>query len=56
VATAAEPFHIHRARAYQLAESGRFPVELLRVGGRWLCRTADLRKALGLPVCKTTAA
>jgi hypothetical protein len=53
--TAAHPFHVRRSRAFQLAHRGEFPVEVLRVGGRWLVRTADLRRQLGLPVYKKAA-
>jgi hypothetical protein len=53
--TAAKPFDIARSRSYLLAENDRFPVEVLRVGGRWLVRTADLRRQLGLPVYKNAA-
>jgi len=47
---AAAPFRIARSRAYQLANRGEFPVEVLRIGGQWMCRTADVRRALGLQV------
>lgn len=53
---AARPFDVARSRAFQLAHSGTFPVPVLRVGGRWLVRTADLRRELGLPVYRTSAA
>jgi hypothetical protein len=51
----AEPFRVKRSRAFQLAQSGRFPCETLRIGGRWLVRTSDLRRALGLQVYKTAS-
>ena len=50
---AAEPFKVRRSRAFQLANSGKFPCPTLRIGGRWMVRTADLREALGLQVHKT---
>lgn len=39
-----------RTRAYALNSAGRFPVEVLDVGGRYMVRTADLRRYLGLDV------
>jgi hypothetical protein len=53
---AALPFHVARSRAFQLAHRDEFPVPVLKVGGRWLVRTADLRRQLGLPVYRTSAA
>lgn len=50
--TAARPFGVARSRAYQLANRGEFPVEVVRVGGNWLVRTSDLRRQLGLQVYK----
>jgi hypothetical protein len=49
---AARPFGAGRSRAYQLANRGEFPVEVLRIGGQWMCRTADVRRELGLQVYK----
>jgi hypothetical protein len=49
---AAEPFRVKRSRAYQLAQGGRFPCDVLLIGGRWMVRTSDLRRALGLQVHK----
>ena len=37
-----------RSTSYALATSGRFPVEVLKVGGRYMVRTADLRRYLHL--------
>ena len=54
--TAARPFDVAKSRAFQLAHRDEFPVTVLKVGGRYLVRTADLRRELGLPVYKTTAA
>lgn len=34
--------------ASRLAKSGKLPIEAIRVGGRYVVRTADLRKLLGL--------
>jgi hypothetical protein len=50
--TAARPFGIARSRAYQLANREEFPVEVLRIGGQWMVRTADVRRELGLQVYK----
>jgi hypothetical protein len=52
---AARPYKIGRSRSYQLAESGRFPIPVQRVGGRWMVLTVDLRRALGLQVYKTAS-
>ena len=49
---AAESFRIGRSRAYLMARQGTFPVPVLRVGGRWMVLTAELRKGLGLPVTR----
>lgn len=37
-----------RTRAYQEAKDGTFPVEVLLVGNHYVCRTADVRRYLGL--------
>lgn len=47
---AARPFAVAKTRAFQLAHAGEFPVPVLRVGGRYLVRTTDLRRELGLPL------
>jgi hypothetical protein len=52
---AAEPFGIGRSRAFQLANSGRFPCPIFKVGGRWVAKTSQLREALGLQVYKTAS-
>jgi hypothetical protein len=44
-----------RTTSYTLATSGRFPVEVLRVGGRYMVRTADLRRYLHLDPDGTAA-
>jgi hypothetical protein len=49
---AARPFDVARTRSFQLAHAGTFPVPVLRIGGRWMVRTADLRRQLGLRVYK----
>jgi excisionase family DNA binding protein len=48
VMEAASAFRLGRSTAYTLAASGRFPVEVLRVGGRYMVRTADVRRYLHL--------
>lgn len=50
--TAARPFNLGRTIAFRLARRGEFPVEVLKVGGRYQVRTADLRRQLGLQVYK----
>jgi hypothetical protein len=34
--------------ASRLAKAGKLPVPVIRVGGSWVVRTADLRKLLGM--------
>ncbi len=41
-------FGLTRAKAYQLHAEGSFPVPVLTLGQRYLVRTADLARALGL--------
>jgi hypothetical protein len=31
-----------------MAAAGEFPVDVLRIGGKWKVRTVDLRRYLGL--------
>jgi len=50
--TAAKAFNLGRSTAYAMAANGTFPVKALRVGGRWFVRTAELRRALGLPTAR----
>jgi hypothetical protein len=38
-----------RAKSYQLAKDGHFPVRLIRAGRSYLVPTADLLTLLGLP-------
>lgn len=45
---AAAFLRIGRTSAYEMAETGTFPVPVLRVGGRLRVRTVDLRRYLGL--------
>lgn len=49
---AARTFCVARSRAYQLAGRDEFPVPVLRIGSRWMVRTADIRRELGLQVHK----
>lgn len=39
---------IARRNAYVMAARGSFPVEALRVNGRWRCRRSDLMAFLGV--------
>ncbi len=48
LATAARALGIGRTKAYELAQTERFPCELLRVGNRYRCRTTDLLRLLNL--------
>jgi excisionase family DNA binding protein len=45
---AAAHLGLPRSTAYRLAEVGRFPVEVVKVGSKLRVRTADLRRFLGL--------
>lgn len=54
VTEAAPLFDMSRTTAYTHAAAGRFPVEVLRVGGRLKVRTADVRRYLGLPITPST--
>ena len=47
---AARPMGYGRTRAYKEAQDGTFPIPVLRVGTRYVCRTADVRRYLGLPI------
>ncbi len=49
---AARPYGVSRPKAYALAQRGEFPFRVFRVGRNWMVRTADLRKALGLPITR----
>jgi Helix-turn-helix domain len=48
VPDAADALDISPRTAYTLAASGRFPVEVLRVGNQWRVPTAGLRRLLGV--------
>jgi excisionase family DNA binding protein len=48
IVTAGEILGIGRTTAYQLARRGEFPVTVLRIGGRYRVRTADLRTLLAI--------
>lgn len=43
-------FGLGEAAARAMARRGEFPVKTLRVGRQWRVPTADVRRALGLPV------
>jgi hypothetical protein len=47
---AAQPMGYGRTRAYREARDGTFPIDVLRVGNHYVCRTADVRRYLGLPI------
>lgn len=47
--TAGRAFAIGLSTAYKLAKAGTFPVPVLRVGGAWRVRRADLLTALDVP-------
>lgn len=46
--SAAVALGMSRDTAYKLAQRGKFPVEAVRLAGRWRVRTTDLRRYLGL--------
>jgi hypothetical protein len=45
---AAAVLDIGRSSAYLMAQYGTFPIEVLRIGGKWKVRNVDLRRFLGL--------
>jgi len=47
VATAGAILGIGRSKAYELAKSGEFPVQLIRIGRRYLVPTGALLALLG---------
>jgi hypothetical protein len=46
--TAARALGIGRTKAYQLAQSGEFPVRIIRVGNAYHVPTAELLNTLGV--------
>jgi Helix-turn-helix domain len=46
--TGARAFGIARTKAYELARAGQFPVPVLRIGGVYRVRKADLLSLLGV--------
>jgi len=48
VQDAAVPLQMGRNTAYRLIASGGFPIEVLKIGKRYMVRTSDLRRYLGL--------
>ncbi|MEV0446172.1 integrase [Streptomyces spectabilis] len=46
--TAGRALSLGRSKAYELAQSGEFPVRLLRVGTAYRVPTADLLELLGI--------
>ncbi|WP_432523378.1 hypothetical protein [Kineococcus sp. SYSU DK006] len=46
--TAGKAYGMGRTKTYELHQRGEFPVAVLRVGGRYVVRTADLLRALGI--------
>lgn len=48
VSDAASVFGVSDWHAYDLARRGDFPVEVIRLGKRLMCRTSDLLRAAGL--------
>lgn len=53
--TAGRALGIGRTKAYRLAQAGRFPCRVLRVGRSYRVATADLLAVLGLPAQGTVA-
>jgi len=53
---AASVLGISRSTAYLMAQGQTFPIEVLRIGGRYQVRTADLRRYLHLPFDDPAAA
>jgi hypothetical protein len=48
IVTAGSVLGIGRTTAYQLAQTGRFPVPVLRVGARYVVGVAHLLSAVGV--------
>ncbi len=46
--TAAKAFGIGRSTAYELAQQGKFPTRVLRLGSRYVIPTAELLDVLGV--------
>jgi hypothetical protein len=46
--TGGKAFGMGRTKSYQLAREGQFPVPVLRLGGAYRVRTADLLAKLGI--------
>lgn len=42
------PLGMSDATGYQMIADNKFPLEVRRQGGRWMVRTAHLRRYLGL--------
>lgn len=53
--TAARVLGIGKSMAYQLADQGKFPCRVVRIGSRWVVPTAGLRDVLGLPALGATS-
>jgi len=56
IVTAGEILGIGRSNSYTLARRGAFPVPVLKIGGRYRVRTADLVTFLRLDMNPTPAA
>lgn len=48
VETAGSAFGLGRACSYRLAQSGQFPVKIVRLGHRYKVITSDLLRVLGV--------
>lgn len=55
IRTAARALSLSRASAYRLAQTGEFPVPVLRIGQIIRVKSSDLRALLGLHGAGTTA-
>jgi hypothetical protein len=51
--TAARLIGMSRNQAYYLAKTGRFPIDVIELGGRKAVLTTDLRRFFGLPADKS---
>ncbi|WP_405599565.1 hypothetical protein OG741_19335 [Streptomyces sp. NBC_01410] len=49
VVTAGKALGLGRSKSYALAQSGDFPIPLMRLGAQYRARRADLLALLGIP-------
>jgi hypothetical protein len=52
----ANALRLSRTAAYTMARKDAFPIEVIRHGARLKCRTADVRRYLGLDLTESASA